>query len=199
MQIGILGLGRMGGNIARRLARAGHAPVVFDRDAGVTAALAGEGAGRGADSLAALVDALATPRTVWVMLPAGGPTEAALAELRGLLAPGDCVVEGGNSFWKDSRRRADEFSAAGLDYLDVGTSGGVWGLARGYCLMIGGAEAAVRRLDPIWRALAPGAEAAPPPPAAPTATRARPRATSIAALRVQATMRRWSTTGSSTG
>jgi 6-phosphogluconate dehydrogenase len=164
MQIGILGLGRMGGNIARRLARAGHAPVVFDRDAGVTAALAGEGAGRGADSLAALVDALATPRTVWVMLPAGGPTEAALAELRGLLAPGDCVVEGGNSFWKDSRRRADEFSAAGLDYLDVGTSGGVWGLARGYCLMIGGAEAAVRRLDPIWRALAPGAEAAPPTP-----------------------------------
>ncbi|MBY0336113.1 MAG: decarboxylating 6-phosphogluconate dehydrogenase [Acetobacteraceae bacterium] len=163
MEIGIVGLGRMGGNIARRLMRAGHGCAVFDRDPAAVASLAAEGA-RAADGLAALVTALPAPRTVWLMLPAGAVTEAALADLAGLLSPGDAMIEGGNSFWKDSVRRAETLAARGVDYLDVGTSGGVWGLARGYCLMIGGKEATVRRLDPVWRALAPGEDAAPPTP-----------------------------------
>jgi 6-phosphogluconate dehydrogenase len=163
MQIGIIGLGRMGGNIARRLMRAGHACVVFDRDAEAVGTLAGEGA-QPAGGLAELVASLAPPRTLWLMLPAGEATEAALAELVLFLAAGDALIEGGNAFWKDSRRRAESFAARGVDYLDVGTSGGVWGLARGYCLMIGGPEAAVARLDPIWRALAPGVAAAPVTP-----------------------------------
>jgi 6-phosphogluconate dehydrogenase len=163
MEIGIVGLGRMGGNIARRLMRHGHGAAVFDRDPAAVAALVGEGA-RGTDGLPALVAALQAPRTVWLMLPAGEVTEAALAELQGLLSPGDAVIEGGNSFWKDSVRRAEAMAAAGVDYLDVGTSGGVWGLERGYCLMIGGREETVRRLDPIWQALAPGEAAAPVTP-----------------------------------
>ena len=155
MQIGVMGLGRMGANIARRLMRHGHACVVYDRDPEPGRALAAEGAAA-ASSPALLVKALAAPRVVWVMLPAGAATEAAIGELRRLLEPGDTVIDGGNTFWKDDVRRAGELKAKGLHYLDVGTSGGVWGLERGYCLMIGGEKAVVERLDPIFAALAPG-------------------------------------------
>jgi 6-phosphogluconate dehydrogenase len=155
MQIGMVGLGRMGANLVRRLLRGGHSAVVYDRDPAPAAALAGEGA-VAADSLATLVAGLAAPRTVWVMLPAGAATEQAIDALAALLSPGDTIVDGGNTFWKDDIRRAKALSQRGLAYLDVGTSGGVWGLERGYCLMIGGPDAEVRRLDPIWRALAPG-------------------------------------------
>jgi 6-phosphogluconate dehydrogenase len=155
MQIGVVGLGRMGANIARRLLRRGHACVVYDRDEKPGQQLAGEGA-LAARGLAELVQALAPPRAVWLMLPAGDATETAIAELAPLLAPGDTVIDGGNTFWKDDIRRARELGTSGLHYVDVGTSGGVWGLERGYCLMIGGETAVVERLDPIFAALAPG-------------------------------------------
>lgn len=163
MQLGMTGLGRMGGNIVRRLLRAGHQCVVFDRDPAAREALAAEGAQAVAD-LPALVAALTPPRAAWVMLPAGEPTEAALRELAGLLSPGDVAIDGGNSFWKDSVRRGAMLRERRLHFLDIGTSGGVWGLARGYCLMIGGEDAVVRRLDPILAALVPGRDAAPPTP-----------------------------------
>lgn len=155
MEIGIVGLGRMGANIARRLMRAGHRAVVFDRDPAPGQALAGEGA-TAVTSLEAMAGALAAPRTVWIMLPAGAATEGAIGELAGLLSAGDTLIDGGNTHWKDDIRRAKELSAKGLHYLDVGTSGGVWGLERGYCLMIGGEKPVVDRLDSLWRALAPG-------------------------------------------
>ena len=155
MQIGMIGLGRMGANIVRRLLRAGHACVVYDRDPAPAAKLVGEGA-LARPSLAELVAALAAPRVVWIMLPAGLATEQAIAELSGLLQGNDCIIDGGNSFWKDDIRRARALQQEGLHYLDVGTSGGVWGLERGYCLMIGGEAAVVARLDPIFAALAPG-------------------------------------------
>ena len=155
MQIGVLGLGRMGANIARRLMRHGHACVVFDRDPAPGKALTAEGA-MAASGVGDLVKALAAPRTVWVMLPAGAATETAIGELAELLAAGDTIIDGGNTFWKDDIRRAGELKAKSLHYLDVGTSGGVWGLERGYCLMIGGDKGAVARLDPIFAALAPG-------------------------------------------
>ncbi len=155
MQIGVVGLGRMGANIVRRLTRAGHSCVVFDADAATTAKLAAEGA-EGASSLADLCGKLAAPRTVWVMLPAGAVTETAITAIAGHLAPGDTVIDGGNTFWKDDIRRSKALAERGLTYLDIGTSGGVWGLERGYCLMIGGDKATVERLDPIFKALAPG-------------------------------------------
>ena len=155
MQIGMIGLGRMGANIVRRLLRAGHQCVVYDRDPAPSAALTGEGA-RAEGGLAELVAALAPPRVVWLMLPAGPATEQAIAELSGLLQAGDCIIDGGNSFWKDDIRRAQALRRQHLDYVDVGTSGGVWGLERGYCLMIGGDARVVERLDPIFAALAPG-------------------------------------------
>jgi 6-phosphogluconate dehydrogenase len=155
MQIGIYGLGRMGGNMARRLLRQGHPPVVFNIEPGPVQQLAGEGA-VGASSLADLVAKLPPPRAVWVMIPAGAPTEAAVESLGELLAPGDAVIDGGNTYFKDDVRRARRLASKGVDYIDVGTSGGVWGLERGYCLMIGGPPKAVARLEPIFRALAPG-------------------------------------------
>jgi 6-phosphogluconate dehydrogenase len=155
MQIGMIGLGRMGANIVRRLMRAGHACVIYDRDPAPAAALVGEGA-QARPGLAELVAALAAPRQVWVMLPAGTATEQAIAELAELLQPGDTIIDGGNTFWKDDVRRARELRGKGLNYVDVGTSGGVWGLERGYCLMIGGEQAVVERLDPLFAALAPG-------------------------------------------
>jgi 6-phosphogluconate dehydrogenase len=155
MQIGVMGLGRMGANIARRLMRRGHGCVVYDRDPAPGQALAAEGAAPVA-SLSDLVEALSAPRAVWIMLPAGGATEAAIGEIATLLSPADTIIDGGNTFWKDDIRRARELEARGIHYLDVGTSGGVWGLERGYCLMIGGEKAAVDRLDPIFAALAPG-------------------------------------------
>jgi 6-phosphogluconate dehydrogenase len=155
----------MGGNIARRLLRASHECVVWDRDPAPGQALGNEGA-RVVDGLAAMVAALVPPRAIWVMLPAGEATEGALRELAGMLSPGDVLIDGGNSMWKDSVRRGQELRAKGLHFLDVGTSGGVWGLERGYSLMIGGEDAIVRRLDPIFAALVPGRAAAPLTPGA---------------------------------
>ncbi|HET7500391.1 MAG TPA: decarboxylating 6-phosphogluconate dehydrogenase [Kofleriaceae bacterium] len=155
MQLGMIGLGRMGANMARRLMRGGHQCVVYDRSADAVKALAAEGA-KGSDSLAALVAGLAKPRAVWVMVPAGGPTESTVAELGNLLEPGDTIIDGGNSFFKDDIRRARELAAKKILYLDAGTSGGVFGLERGYCMMIGGDTATVARLDPIFKTLAPG-------------------------------------------
>jgi 6-phosphogluconate dehydrogenase len=155
MQLGIVGLGRMGANIARRLMRAGHTCVVYDKDPTPELTLAVEGA-TAAATLAELTRKLAAPRAIWVMLPAGEATETAITSLAALLSPGDVLIDGGNTFWKDDVRRARELKAKELHYLDVGTSGGVWGLERGYCLMIGGDKAAVDRLDPIFSALAPG-------------------------------------------
>jgi 6-phosphogluconate dehydrogenase len=163
MQIGVVGLGRMGANIARRLLRRGHACVVWDREAKPGRELASEGA-LAAVSLPELVRALSAPRAVWLMLPAGEATAAAIADLVPLLAPGDTVIDGGNTFWKDDVRRARDLARHGLHYLDVGTSGGVWGLERGYCLMIGGETAVVERLDPIFAALAPGKGSIPATP-----------------------------------
>jgi 6-phosphogluconate dehydrogenase len=154
MQLGIIGLGRMGANIARRLMKNGHAVIGYDASAEAVRAL--EGA-TGAASLEDMVQKLAPPRAVWVMLPAGKITEATIARLGGLLSKGDCVIDGGNSFFKDDIRRAKALAEKGIAYLDVGTSGGVWGLERGYCMMIGGETASVDRLDPIFKALAPGA------------------------------------------
>jgi 6-phosphogluconate dehydrogenase len=156
MQIGIIGLGRMGGNIARRLMKAGHSCVVYDAKPEAGQALAKDGA-TAAGSLAALVKALGeSPRAVWVMLPAGAITEETVETLGGLLAKGDIIIDGGNSFYKDDIRRAKALAHKGLRYVDCGTSGGVWGLDRGYCMMIGGPKPAVDHLDPIFAALAPG-------------------------------------------
>ncbi len=163
MQLGMIGLGRMGSNMARRLLRAGHACVVQDLDGEAVAALAREGAS-GAASLEELVARLEAPRAVWIMVPAGRATEEVVSSVASRLAAGDAIVDGGNSFFQDSVRRARELRRRGIHYLDVGTSGGVWGLERGYCLMIGGEPEAVRRLDPIFRALAPGRAAAPRTP-----------------------------------
>ena len=154
MQIGMIGLGRMGANMARRLLRGGHQCVVYSRGAAPREALAADGA-TGAASLDELVARLAQPRAIWLMIPAAA-VDATLAELAGKVAPGDLVVDGGNSHYVDDIRRARGLAAAGIHYVDVGTSGGVWGLERGYCLMIGGPASAVARLDPILKTLAPG-------------------------------------------
>src|SRR5580693_935277 len=163
VQIGMVGLGRMGGNMVRRLLRGGHSCVVYDRNPQAVAELAGLGA-TGASSLADFAAKLTAPRTAWLMLPAGEITETAIGELAGLLAAGDVVVDGGNTYYKDDVRRAAALARQGIVYLDAGTSGGVWGLERGYCLMIGGDRASVERLDPIWRTLAPGRGQIPPSP-----------------------------------
>jgi 6-phosphogluconate dehydrogenase len=156
MQIGVIGLGRMGGNIVRRLTRAGHSCVVYDANPATAQALGGKGATPAA-SVADLVSKLAkTPRTVWVMLPAGKITEATVNELGGLQSKGDNIIDGGNAHYRDDIRRGKALAAKGIYYLDCGTSCGVWGLQRGYCLMIGGDDIAVRHLDPIFAALAPG-------------------------------------------
>ncbi|WP_141562116.1 phosphogluconate dehydrogenase (NAD(+)-dependent, decarboxylating) [Pseudomonas syringae] len=155
MQLGIIGLGRMGGNIARRLMLNGHTTVVYDRDEASRNALANDGSTAVAD-LKELVSTLAKPRAVWVMLPAGAPTEDTIQALSELLDADDVVIDGGNTFYKDDIRRAQELTEKGLHYVDVGTSGGVWGLERGYCMMIGGEAAVVERLDPLFATLAPG-------------------------------------------
>jgi 6-phosphogluconate dehydrogenase len=154
MQLGMIGLGRMGANMVRRLLRNGHECVAYDRSAQAVQQLAAEGA-VGAASPAELVALLARPRAVWLMVPAAA-VDATIAELVPLLDAGDTLIDGGYSHYVDDIRRAKDLAAKGIDYVDVGTSGGVWGLERGYCIMIGGPDAAVGRLDPVFRALAPG-------------------------------------------
>ncbi len=155
MQLGMIGLGRMGGNIVRRLMRHGHTAVVYDQSADAVTGLAGEGA-TASDGLEDFVAKLERPRAAWVMLPAGEITERTVLRLAELMEPDDVIIDGGNSMWKDDIRRAAELDKKGVHYVDVGTSGGVWGLERGYCMMIGGHKKAVDRLDPIFSALAPG-------------------------------------------
>lgn len=162
MQIGMIGLGRMGANMTRRLMRGGHQVVAYDRSPEAVAAVVAEGA-TGADSLAALVTQCQAPRAICLMVPAG-VVEKALGELRPLLAAGDTVIDGGNSHYQDDIARARALAADGIEFIDMGTSGGVWGLERGYCLMIGGARPAVERLDPMFRTLAPGSDTVPPTP-----------------------------------
>ena len=155
MQLGMIGLGRMGGNIVRRLMQNGHSCVVYDKSADAVHELAGEGAKPSRD-VADFVKQLEAPRAVWVMLPAGKITDATIVELSGLLAKGDIVIDGGNSFYQDDIRHADMLKPKGIHFVDVGTSGGVWGFERGYCMMIGGDKAVVDHLDPILKTLAPG-------------------------------------------
>lgn len=162
MDLGMIGLGRMGANMVRRLMKAGHRCVVFDRDFEAVQALAEEGA-VGARTLAEMVDALPAPRAFWLMVPAA-VVDSAIADLKPLLASGDTVIDGGNSYYIDDIRRAKELAAAGIHYVDVGTSGGVWGLERGYCQMIGGELETVQRLEPIFSALAPTIDSAPRTP-----------------------------------
>jgi 6-phosphogluconate dehydrogenase len=158
-QLGMVGLGRMGANIVRRLMRAGQEGVVYNRTPEKTKELAGEGA-VGTFSYEELAEKLDPPRTVWVMVPAGEITEKTVNDVAGVLEEGDAIIDGGNSYYRDDIRRSAELAERGIDYIDCGTSGGVFGLERGYCLMIGGPDEAVKRLDPIFSAVAPGVEAA---------------------------------------
>jgi 6-phosphogluconate dehydrogenase len=155
MQIGMIGLGRMGGNMARRLLRGGHQVVGYAADAASIASVAAEGA-IGAPTLDELVSKLHRPRAAWVMVPAGDATEQVVNDLATRMQAGDTIVDGGNSHYKDDVRRAKTLRANGIHYVDVGTSGGVWGLERGYCLMVGGPRGPVDRLEPVFRTLAPG-------------------------------------------
>ncbi len=166
MQIGLIGLGRMGSNIVRRLTQAGHRCVVFDRDATAIKRLQGPHIAGAAD-LKALVRQLEIPRAVWVMVPAGAPTEDTVAELGALLEAGDIIIDGGNSFYKDDIRRAKELATRGIAYVDCGTSGGIWGLERGYCLMIGG----------LAKRSSISTRSSPPSPLAPATFRTRPDGT----------------------
>ncbi len=154
MELGMIGLGRMGANMTKRLVRAGHRVVGYDRNPETVQQVVVRGA-VGADSLAALVEQLTSPRVVWLMVPAGDPVDQTLQALLPLLAPDDAVVDGGNSYYKDSMQRAAMLGERGLHFVDVGVSGGVWGLAEGYSLMIGGETEVVERLRPIFEALAP--------------------------------------------
>jgi 6-phosphogluconate dehydrogenase len=155
MQLGMIGLGRMGGNIVRRLMKGGHSCVVYDQSREAVEGLAGEGA-RPSRDLADFVRQLEKPRAVWVMLPAGAVTHETIVALSGLLERDDILIDGGNSFFQDDIRHAEMLKERGIRYVDVGTSGGIWGLERGYCMMIGGDREAVEHLDPIFRTLAPG-------------------------------------------
>jgi 6-phosphogluconate dehydrogenase len=155
MQLGMVGLGRMGANIVRRLMRGGHECVVFDRNPDSVKQLGSEGA-VGATSLGEFIGKLTKPRTAWVMVPAGDPTEQTVMALAERMEAGDIIIDGGNSYYKDDVRRAKALKEKGIRYVDVGTSGGIWGLERGYCMMIGGEADVVRHLDPILKTLAPG-------------------------------------------
>jgi 6-phosphogluconate dehydrogenase len=159
MQLGMVGLGRMGANLVRRLMRDSHECVVYDVNADAVKELAGEGA-TGADSVDDFVAKLDKPRAAWVMVPAGEITEKTVDELASKLESGDAIIDGGNSYYRDDMRRAAKVGEKGIDYIDCGTSGGVFGLDRGYCLMIGGPDEAVQRLDPIFATIAPGVESA---------------------------------------
>ncbi len=159
MQLGMVGLGRMGANIVRRVMLDGHSTVVYDRDPSAIAAVVADGA-VGADSLADLVAKMDEPRNVWIMVPAGAITQSVVDELGELLSPGDAIIDGGNSYYRDDIRRATALEPRGVHYIDCGTSGGVWGLERGYSLMIGGDDECTDRLVPIWDSVAPGVKAA---------------------------------------
>jgi 6-phosphogluconate dehydrogenase len=161
MQLGLIGLGKMGGNMARRLTAGGHQVVAWDQRAEAIEAIAREGVAP-AGSLDDLVGRLTPPRTIWIMVPAGAATETTVAALAQRLDRGDAIVDGGNTYFKDDIRRARELATRGVDYVDVGTSGGVWGARRGYCLMIGGPSGTVTRLTPLFRTLAPGQGAVAP-------------------------------------
>jgi len=154
MQLGMIGLGRMGANMVRRIMKNGHECVVYDTNPETVKELAGEGA-TASESMADLVSKLEAPRNVWIMIPAA-ITDKIVGELAEILSPGDTIIDGGNSFYRDDRRRAESLKSKNIHYLDVGTSGGVWGLERGYCMMIGGDKEAVERMDPIFDTLAPG-------------------------------------------
>lgn len=164
MQLGMIGLGRMGANIVRRVVDDGHECVVYDHNRGAVAAMAGDDKIRGVSSPAALADQLAAPRTVWVMVPAGEITTGVIEELATTLEAGDIVIDGGNSYYRDDISHAATLSRNGIRLLDCGTSGGVWGRDRGYCLMIGGDADAVSHAEPIFASVAPGADAAPRTP-----------------------------------
>ena len=155
MQLGMIGLGRMGANMVRRLAPAGHAVVAYDRDPGAAAALAKEGVATAAADLRDLCVKLTPPRVIWLMVPSGPPVDESLEQLSPLLARGDVIIDGGNSHFTDSVRRGQLLESRGLQFVDAGTSGGIWGLEVGYCLMVGGTPAAVQRCEPIFRTLAP--------------------------------------------
>jgi 6-phosphogluconate dehydrogenase len=159
MELGMVGLGRMGANMARRLMRDGHRIVAFDVNPDAVAALEKDGA-EGASSLEDFASKLSAPRSVWVMVPAGEITEKTVEDVATALEPGDAIVDGGNSYYRDDIRRAEMLREKGIDFVDCGTSGGVFGLERGYCLMIGGPDGAVERLDPVFATLAPGVESA---------------------------------------
>jgi len=154
VELGMIGLGRMGGNMAQRLVAGGHRVVTFDRNAAVVTASRDFGA-VATSSLEEVVSKLTAPKAIWMMLPPGQPTENTLGELAKLLSPGDAILDGGNANYKDSMRRGEKLAAQGIDFIDVGTSGGIWGLAEGYSLMVGGNEATVKRLEPIFHTLAP--------------------------------------------
>jgi 6-phosphogluconate dehydrogenase len=168
MKLAMIGLGKMGGNMARRLLRGGHEVVAYARSRDTVERIVAEGA-IGASTLPEAIAALSAPRVAWVMVPAGDPTGKVVAELGGLLAQGDVVIDGGNSWFKDDVRRAAALRNKGIHYVDVGTSGGVWGLERGYCMMIGGEREVVERLDPVFRTLAPGRGSIPRTPGRPAA------------------------------
>ncbi|PYS24058.1 MAG: decarboxylating 6-phosphogluconate dehydrogenase [Acidobacteria bacterium] len=155
MQLGMIGLGRMGANMVRRLMRGGHECVVFDLSSDNVKQLAGEGA-TGSNSLEDFIAKLNTPRAVWIMVPAGDATEETVNDLAAHLDNGDIIIDGGNSYFKDDARRSRSLKDKGINYVDVGTSGGVWGLERGYCMMIGGPKDTIVHLDPIFKTLAPG-------------------------------------------
>jgi 6-phosphogluconate dehydrogenase len=196
MQLGMIGLGRMGANLVRRLLRDGHRCVVYDVNAGVVKELESEGA-TGAASLEDLAVKLDQPRAAWLMLPAA-IVDSTLDRLVPLFDAGDAIIDGGNSYYRDDIIRAKKLQPKSIHYLDCGTSGGVWGLERGYCLMIGGETEVVQRLDPIFKTIAPE-PAAPSPPLAGLRPEARPRtATSTAAPTAPAISSRWSTTAWST-
>jgi 6-phosphogluconate dehydrogenase len=196
MQLGMIGLGRMGANMVRRLIGGGHTCVVFDRAPQAVAGLAKENA-VGASSLADFVAKLVKPRAVWLMVPAAA-VDATIADLLPLLEKDDVLIDGGNSHYVDDIRRAKELATKGIHYVDVGTSGGVWGLERGYCMMIGGERDVVERLDPIFKRLAPGRGDARGRPGARRRKGRRRRGTSTAARTAPATSSKWSTTASST-
>ncbi|HCL26450.1 MAG TPA: decarboxylating 6-phosphogluconate dehydrogenase [Dehalococcoidia bacterium] len=157
MELGMIGLGRMGGNMAQRLVAGGHRVVTYDRDSAAVEASSGYG-GEAASSLEDVVAKLSTPRALWLMLPDGQPTEDTIDNLTPMLDHGDAILDGGNANYKDSMRRAERLAGQSIDFIDVGTSGGIWGLTEGYCLMVGGREPAVKRLEPIFHTLAPSPE-----------------------------------------